>query len=157
MLTELQLEPARNVFSRLIDGSTDACAPEDAAHYLAVQLEHAAALDCDLPDSIGALTDWMQSGVDAVGHQYHEYLEARKAGGERRYFTSTSHALYFLKSAAPTKLVDGAWLYGLLSHWQDSRFLSLIQTYLEELGEGLPTKNHVVLYRKLLATQGCER
>jgi hypothetical protein len=54
-------------------------------------------------------------------------------------------------------MVDGAWLFGLLPRWSDARFLALIQTYLEELGEGLPTKNHVTLYRKLLASQGCER
>ena len=57
---------------------------------------------------------------------------------------------------APTKLVDGAWLYGLLQRWDDARFTALIQTYLEELGDGLPEKNHVVLYRKLLASQGCD-
>jgi hypothetical protein len=53
--------------------------------------------------------------------------------------------------------VDGAWLYGTLEKWQDPRFTALIRTYLEELGEGLPTKNHVVLYRKLLELQGCDR
>jgi hypothetical protein len=63
----------------------------------------------------------------------------------------------FLKAVAPTKLVDGAWLYGTLEKWQDPRFTALIRTYLEELGEGLPTKNHVVLYRKLLELQGCDR
>src|SRR5204863_5849817 len=28
--------------------------------------------------------------------------------------------------------------------------------YLEELGEGIPSRHHVLLYRKLLATHGCE-
>jgi hypothetical protein len=58
---------------------------------------------------------------------------------------------------APTKLVDGAWLYGLLHRWDDARFAPLIRIYLEELGEGLPDKNHVLLYRKLLASHGCEQ
>ena len=61
----------------------------------------------------------------------------------------------FLRGVAPTKLVDGAWLYGLLPRWDDARFTALIQAYLEELGEGLREKNHVLLYRKPLANQGC--
>ena len=40
--------------------------------------------------------------------------------------------------------------------FRSARFTSLIQTYLEELGEGQPEKNHVVLYRKMLASQGCD-
>lgn len=61
----------------------------------------------------------------------------------------------FLRGVAPTKLVDGAWLYGLLPCWDDACFTALIQAYLEELGEGLLEKNHVLLYRKPLANQGC--
>jgi hypothetical protein len=64
--------------------------------------------------------------------------------------------LYFLKGVAPTKLVDGAWLYGVLSRWDNPDFHPLIKTYLEELGDGVPDKNHVTLYRRLLATHGCE-
>jgi hypothetical protein len=58
---------------------------------------------------------------------------------------------------APTKLVDGAWLYGMLKHWANPDFYPLIRTYLEELGDGVPDKNHVTLYRKLLASNGCEQ
>src|SRR5690606_9289206 len=46
---------------------------------------------------------------------------------------------------------------GLLHRWDDARFAPLIRIYLEELGEGLPDKNHVLLYRKLLASHGCEQ
>jgi hypothetical protein len=74
----------------------------------------------------------------------------------RRYFGSKSHALYFLKNVAPTKLVDGAWLYGTLPRWENPDFHPLIKTYLEELGDGVPDKNHVTLYRRLLAAHGCE-
>lgn len=157
LVIETGTRSAKDVFFDLFDGHASEREMEGATHYLAEQLEKAEALDSDLPDDMRALTAWMETGVSEVGHQYHQYLEERHAGGERRYFRNKSHALYFLKSVAPTKLVDGAWLYGLLPRWQDPRFLALIQTYLEELGEGLPTLNHVVLYRKLLATQGCER
>lgn len=57
---------------------------------------------------------------------------------------------------APTKLVDGAWLHGLLPQWRDPRFEGLIGTFLEELGDGNPARNHVAIYRKLLAEQGLQ-
>ena len=55
---------------------------------------------------------------------------------------------------APTKLVDGAWLYGLLAHARNPRFTDLVATYVEELGEGHADKNHVLLYRQLLERHG---
>src|SRR5690606_40079195 len=66
------------------------------------------------------------------------------------------YVLYFLQGVAPTKFVDGAWLYGLLPQWQDDRFRALIRIYLEELGEGRAAYNHVSTYRRLLAVNGCE-
>ncbi|WP_442965293.1 iron-containing redox enzyme family protein [Pseudomonas sp. FIP_A4] len=145
-------QESRELYFALLDGASH----EDAAHYLQDQLQRAAALPCDLPDDPAALDAWVRQRTEAVGHQYQAYLDQRRAGGARRYFASKAHALHFLRGVAPTKLVDGAWLYGLLQRWDDSRFTALIQTYLEELGEGLPEKNHVVLYRKLLASQGCD-
>jgi hypothetical protein len=44
----------------------------------------------------------------------------------------------------------------MLRHWENPDFHPLIKTYLEELGEGAPGKNHVTLYRKLLATNGID-
>lgn len=127
-----------------------------AHRFLELQLEGASQLQTDVPCEMNDLEAWMLSSVEEVGHRYRAYLDERQNGGPRRYFPTKASALGFLKNAAPTKLVDGAWLYGLLDHWQDPRFGALIKTYLEELGEGLPTKNHVVLYRKLLASQGLE-
>src|SRR5690606_37864275 len=66
-----------------------------------------------------------------------------------------SHALHFLRAVAPTKLVDGAWLYGLVAQWRDARYAELVRIYLEELGEGDAAANHVVLYKSLLATHEC--
>lgn len=145
-------QESRELYFALLDGASR----EEAAHYLQDQLQRAAALPCDLPDDPAALDAWVRQRTEAVGRQYQAYLEQRRAGGARRYFASKAHALHFLRGVAPTKLVDGAWLYGLLQRWDDGRFTALIQTYLEELGEGLPEKNHVVLYRKLLASQGCD-
>ena len=148
--------PSRALYFALLDAPDNEGVRERAADYLAAQLEAASALPCDLPQDPTGLGEWLDGHTAKVGGQYQAYLDARRAGAPRRYFSSKAHALHFLQGVAPTKLVDGAWLYGLLQRWDDSRFTSLIQTYLEELGEGLPEKNHVVLYRKLLASQGCD-
>ncbi|HBI67633.1 MAG TPA: hypothetical protein DDZ22_01005 [Massilia sp.] len=127
-----------------------------AEAFLREQIAAVQAIPADLPPTLAQLPAWIQARTDAVGLEYREYLNARKAGAPRRYFGNRAHALNFLKAAAPTKLVDGAWLYGMLRHWDNPDFHPLIKTYLEELGEGVPDKNHVTIYRKLLATHGCE-
>ena len=147
-------QPSKAVYCDLIDGGASGRSLQQARRFLAEQLEHAAALESDLPREMDGLHDWMERGVEEVGNRYRAYLQARQDGGARQYFETKAHALYFLNAVAPTKLVDGAWLYGLLPHWRDGRFTSLITTYLEELGEGQPSKNHVVIYKKLLASQG---
>jgi hypothetical protein len=113
-------------------------------------------IPADLPPTLAQLPAWIEARSEAVGIQYREYLAARKGGAPRRYFGNKAHALNFIKSVAPTKLVDGSWLYGMLRHWDSPDFHPLIKTYLEELGEGVPDKNHVTLYRKLLATHGVD-
>lgn len=123
---------------------------------MAAQIAVARELPSDLPSNLGQLQAWIEERTEIVGQQYRDYLAARKNGAPRRYFSCRAHALYFIKGVAPTKLVDGAWLYGLTRQWDDVAFHPLIKTYLEELGDGLPDKNHVTLYRKLLATHGCE-
>jgi hypothetical protein len=133
-----------------------AAALEASGAFLAAQIEVARAEPCELPDAVWQLQGWIQGRAESVGIAYREYLAARKNGAPRRYFTNKSHALYFLKGVAPTKLVDGAWLYGTLSRWENPEFHPLIKTYLEELGDGVPDKNHVTLYRRLLAAHGCE-
>lgn len=111
--------------------------------------------DIDLPDSPEQLERWSLRGNDRVGHDFQTYLQARKAGAPRRYFSCKAQALYFIGAVAPTKQVDGAWLFGLLHHWKDRRFGALIHTYLEELGDGQPDKNHVLLFDKLLREHEC--
>lgn len=142
----------------LLSGATPGDAERAAAAQLVrEELQRAQALPCDLPLEPHELAAWMQSGVRAVHASYREYLAQRKAGAPRRYFSNRAHALYFLRAVAPTKLVDGAWLYGLLEHWRNPRFADLVRTYVEELGEGDPASNHVLLYRALLARHGLEQ
>ena len=146
----------RDLYRRLADGRIDEATRAEAAQFLREQLAGTAALADSLPDSPQDLTAWMQASAQSVTANYSIYLEQRAAGAPRRYFGSRAHALYFLRSVAPTKLVDGAWLFGLLPHWRNSRFDDLVRTYVEELGEGAADKNHVVLYRKLLARYGLD-
>ncbi|MGE8190259.1 iron-containing redox enzyme family protein [Pseudomonas sp. NPDC086278] len=127
-----------------------------ARAFLNAQLEQAAELPDVLPQDLSALQGFVEQHCIDVARQYADYLAARKNGGPRQFFSNKAHALFFLQAVAPTKLVDGAWLYGLLKHWRDPRFEELICTYLEELGDGNPAQNHVVIYRKLLAEHGLQ-
>ena len=149
--------PLRRLYRDLMRDEPSGQALDDAEAYLRQQLAATDALESDLPADIDDISDWIVHNTALVGEQYRAYLQSRKAGGARQYFSNKSHALYFLKSVAPTKLVDGAWLYGLVPHWNDARFTALIRIYLEELGDGVPDKNHVLLFKRLLATHGCER
>ncbi|WP_166217011.1 iron-containing redox enzyme family protein [Pseudomonas atagonensis] len=127
-----------------------------ASSFLDEQLRRAADLPEELPGDPASWHGWVAAHCADVARQYADYLQQRKAGGPRQFFSGKAHALYFLQAVAPTKQVDGAWLYGLMQHWRDPRFSGLLSTYLEELGEGNPAQNHVVIYRKLLAEYDLE-
>ncbi|OEC36101.1 Iron-containing redox enzyme [Pseudomonas cuatrocienegasensis] len=156
--TDAQTPPgqARQVYEALLQ-RPDAAASRDLANaLLEQQLAIAADQQDDLPEQPQALAEWINAGVARNVEAYQAYLEGRKTGAPRRYFSGRAQALHFIRSVAPTKCVDGAWLYGLLPHYRDVRFHGLIRTYLEELGDGDPALNHVVLYQKLLARYGCD-
>ncbi|MFP5405648.1 MAG: iron-containing redox enzyme family protein, partial [Gammaproteobacteria bacterium] len=156
LLATVANKPARRLYEALVRHGPRNDALEDSRDYLDARLDEAARLSCDLPDDPADLEGWMLARHESVGRQYLAYLDARRAGAPRQYFPARAHALYFLRGVAPTKMVDGAWLYGLVDTWRDDRFQGLIRTYLEELGNGLPQDNHVALYRRLLAANGCE-
>lgn len=137
------------------EGKVHGAMDERLDAYLEAQLAGTAHLPCDLPAEIASLAAWAAPRTAAVASQYSDYLAERKQGAPRRYFSCRAHALYFLRCVAPTKLVDGAWLYGSLKRWHENEFRPLIKTYVEELGEGLPAKNHVVLYQRLLDNHAC--
>jgi hypothetical protein len=148
--------PSKALYFSLYGDAEDTADRTNAARaYLEEQLAAVRLLPHDLPARPADLPAWIERRTAAIGEQYRDYLAGRKNGAPRRYFSSKSHALYFLKSVAPTKLVDGSWLYGVLARWDDADFGPLIKIYLEELGEGLPDKNHVLIYQKLLDAHGC--
>lgn len=129
----------------------------EARAYLEDKLALVEPMSSDFPISLEHMEEWLQLNNHRVRVLYQRYLTARQHGAPRRLFSTKSHALNFLQAVAPTKLVDGAWLYGLVNLWQDPRFSNLIKIYLEELGDGNPGQNHVVLYKKLLAEHDCEQ
>ena len=131
-------------------------ANEQAETFLHQQLARAAEIPCDLPDKPENLIAWAEKRCADVARDYASYLAERQQGAGRRYFQNKAHALYFLQRVAPTKQVDGAWLEGMMNHWQDHRFDGLLTTYLEELGKGDPRQNHVLIYRNLLAEHSCD-
>ncbi|MCM2360082.1 iron-containing redox enzyme family protein [Pseudomonas sp. SR18] len=122
-----------------------------AREFLQTQLAQVQDATNELPAEPEQLLAWVEQRCAAVAQDYADYLEQRQQGRPRRYFQNKAHALYVLQRVAPTKQVDGAWLYGLLHYWQDQRFDGLLSTYLEELGDGEAAQNHVVIYRKLLS------
>ncbi|MYM27584.1 iron-containing redox enzyme family protein [Duganella sp. CY15W] len=148
---------AKAVYQLLNAGPAQTAANALACAWLDQRLLEARQLCDDLPEHLDDMTAWMVKRSARIGDAYRSYLQARHEGAPRRYFSGKGHALHFLQNVAPTKLVDGAWLYGLLAHWDDTDFRPLIETYLEELGDGVPDKNHVLLYKKLLASHRCEQ
>jgi hypothetical protein len=143
-----------SLYSRLLRGQVEG-EQDNVRDFLHEQLEIAKKLPSNLPADLADLSAWVASNSHSVAERYRVYLEERRAGGPRKFFTNKAHALYFLQSVAPSKLVDGAWLYGTVKHANDWRYHGLIRTYLEELGDGEPALNHVVLYRNLLTEHDC--
>lgn len=145
----------KDVYDELLHAATPRRAAERRGlSLLENALERSAGIEDDLPDTPDALLQWMDASAHRATDAYQDYLAGRKAGAPRRFFKNRSHALHFIQAVAPTKLVDGSWLYGALRHGNDARLLGLVQTYLEELGNGDVTKNHVLLYRELLHANG---
>lgn len=150
-----EISNARSVYESLLQEPGDAYQRECSTGYLNAQLQQVASLECDLPADMHDLGDWVDHHCAQVGEGYAAYIKQRREGAPRQYFSTRSAALYYLQAIAPTKFVDGAWLYGLTRHWQDIRFRPLITTYLEELGDGDAQQNHVTLYQNLLEKHGC--
>lgn len=147
---------ARDLYAQLRQAPGPHAASDEAINtFLGEQASLAAGMPCDLPADPADLAGWAAPRSAAVAQQYRKYLAARKEGAPRSYFSSRAHALYFLRCVAPTKLVDGAWLFGALRRWHENEFRPLIKTYIEELGDGLPAKNHVTLYQRLLDNHAC--
>ncbi|WP_322364839.1 iron-containing redox enzyme family protein [Pseudomonas sp. Teo4] len=144
-------DPQRLYLAMLQDGE------HDAREWLSTQLRRTASMADDLPDDPAQLESWAANHAAQVATDHTRYLTRRHQGAPRHYFANRAHALWFLQQVAPTKVVDGAWLHGVLRHWRDFRFHGLIRTFLEELGDGDPRCNHVLIYQRLLSRLGCDQ
>lgn len=145
-----------DLYGLLLESPHHPAVQRASRQFLNEQLAIAATRPHDFPADPRELESWMERRTLETGARYADYLARRRQGAPRRYFSGKAHALFLLQKVAPTKLVDGAWLYGILPCWSDSRMHGLVRTYLEELGDGLPEQNHVLLYQQLLAANGCE-
>jgi len=146
---------AKSIYQALCGTSRATRSENLSINFLKDQLAGIDACKSALPSNPQELASWARHAVSEVATKYAEYVRSRKEGADRRYFKTKSHALSFITKSAPTKLVDGAWLYGILRKWPDARFQPLVQTYLEELGNGEREHNHVLIYRALLGKYGC--
>lgn len=146
---------AKTLYGTLLNEDDPQKGAVDARDFLNQLLCELPEAETMLPASAQALPDWLLSQHHQVGNAYIEYLMQRRLGAPRRLFTSRAHALDYIEKVSPTKLVDGAWLYGTLRFWRDPRFRPLIDTYLEELGSGQSQLNHIVIYKQLLAKLQC--
>ncbi|GKS85635.1 iron-containing redox enzyme family protein [Acidovorax sp. SUPP1855] len=149
--------PYRRLYEALLTPSPTPRARQQAAQWLQRLMDESEDVPSELCEASEDLHAWARENAQAVAQRYQTYLDGRRAGGERHYFRNRAHALNFLASVAPTKLVDGSWLYGLARHTSTERLRPLLQTYLEELGDGVAHKNHVTLYRQLMRRHGLQQ
>ena len=148
--------PFKMLYFYLLDKPQSQSLISTSVAFLEEQLSRAPPSEDNVAMNKAGLTDWLRCKSDSIDHQYQAYLIGRANGEPRRLFSTKSHALYFIKCVAPTKLVDGAWLYGFTQYWEDERFAPYLQLYLEGLGDGYSERNHVVIFRELLKTLGLE-
>lgn len=146
----------REIYRQLLAQPEDLSVRDAARIFLQACLEQADSQATGFPAEACDWDEWARLSARRCADGYQQYREGRAAGEARRYFQCRAHALHFLRGVSPTKLVDGAWLYGLVRQCEDPRLRLLIHTYLEELGEGAAAHNHVRLYRQLLGHNGCE-
>jgi len=147
--------PVRDLFHALARSAGDSDTHHAARKFLDERLVEVAHLESDLPHDIAALPQWLEQRCARVRSDYRAYLADRHAGQQARYFSCRAHALHFLQSMAPSRMVEGAWLYGFLKHWREARFAPMCRVYLRNLGDGDPGCNQVSLYQKLLDRNGC--
>jgi hypothetical protein len=153
--------PMRQLYLALSNGAPAGHEVQAAADWLAAQLTQAqlaAARNtraAALPSDGAPFAAWHAARQADIDEAYKQYVAERRAGAPRRLFSGRAHALHYLTAVAPDRLTDGAWLYGVLSRWDDPALRPLITTYLEELGNGVPDKNHVVIFQQLIDAHGC--
>ncbi|WP_151816173.1 iron-containing redox enzyme family protein [Acinetobacter soli] len=108
----------------------------------------------EFPLDLEQLKNWLELQNNQACKDFQTYLERRKNLGKREYFGGIANAFEFLIKIAPTKRVDGAWLYSLCHQWKNPAFEEAIGIYLDELGTGIAALNHVYIYDNLMNRLG---
>lgn len=159
-LLELLQEQNQNfyeLFNFFLDGNISCHLKQNkATELLRYELEHIGQSESSLPNEIEEFKRWYLNENTKVCLEYQDYLKKRQEGAQRQYFANIAQAFEFLIKVAPTKKVDGAWLYSVIKYWHDIEFHELILIYLEELGGGYEKSNHVCIYNNLLHSLGLE-
>lgn len=127
-----------------------------ASYFLKKEIQSLTYNSIDFPPDISKIQDWILENNKFQCAEYQAYLEKRNRGAGREYFKNVGQAFEFLIKVAPVKRVDGSWLFSIVHYWNDPVFRDLIQIYLEELGLGLATSNHVCLFNDLILNLGLE-
>lgn len=156
-IPQTQQPSPRELYFSLLQDPANTSMHASALHFLQKMLQETASQPSPIPPDVKQLQQWAVHSSREAGQRYQQYLQARKSGAPRLYFGSKAHALNFIKNVAPTKMVDGAWLYSLVRHWDDPRYHALMDIYLEELGDGKENQNHVAIYRQLIREHGCDQ
>lgn len=147
----------RQLYHTLSRQQADAQACKAAREFLDASLLEAARRPEGLPAELNELQRVLEKRAATLSRDYRAYLKDRHKGQPRRYFNHQSHALHFLQAIAPTRMVEGAWLYGFLRFWRDAQYAPLCKIYLKSLGEGREQCNQVRLYQHMLDSNGCQQ
>ncbi len=126
-----------------------------ATAYLQRRLAEAAALPPAWHGSLSQLEEWLELRGRNRAEEFRQYQAARLDNVPRRHFATLAQARRFLSVQAPSLLAEGAWLHCALDQWRRPAYMPLVRLYLDYLGSGVPSANHVAQVRQLLAVQAC--
>lgn len=143
--------PSRQLYMLLREAPDRA----EATAYLQRRLGEAAALPPPWAGGLAGLEEWIELRSRNRAEEFRQYQAARQDGAPRRHFATLAQARRFLCVQAPCLLAEGAWLHSVLDHWRQAAHMPLVKLYLDYLGNGIPTANHVAQVRQVLAVQAC--
>ncbi|MEU6072772.1 iron-containing redox enzyme family protein [Micromonospora sp. NPDC047074] len=108
------------------------------------------------PESVPLPPRWTAEGLRPWLQQQHDRHGVEFAQSERAPLPSRDAVVDDAVQTAPLTLIDGSWLQGFTDYKLASSDIghSLFATYFDELGNGLATLNHPLIYREVLAEMG---
>ncbi|WP_321816608.1 MULTISPECIES: iron-containing redox enzyme family protein [unclassified Paraburkholderia] len=144
----LKGEKPRVIYPRLLRQELSSCEERFAAQYvsnwLARAKRHVAKGHCPLPEkwSPGELAQWLQD----------QHMKSSRSLEPDAEIPEKDSVVRDILALAPLTMIDGAWLGGF-SHPAlacTGHGYRLFETFFDELGNGIESQNHPVIYRHLL-------